>query len=1090
MHLNDKESPTPHQLLDGVYETLRYNEGALFDAVNLPDMHSKNEWIDKGDWLRLASEIGAEKVFFVNNDPVIVFCTQESTDDQKLLDLFRRCWCMARPQCLFLALPGELRIYSLNQEPVRDQSDWQSIKPIDVIYRLADVAERLQAYSREKVETGQLFQEKRFGDIRRRADKRLIQDLKFVRHALLETGLEPRHAHALIGRSIFIRYLEDREILTFDYFAAVAGKNPDWNQELVDDSSRQVYSPTGRERWYHRVLQDKAFTYAFFQHLAQDFNGDMFPRDKEEENMVDQAHLDVLRRFLLGDVHPQQPALFLWAYDFEIVPTDLISSIYEEFYHANNNDDKGTHYTPSVLVEYVLHQVLHDTVLEKKPRILDPACGSGIFLVEAFRRIVRYHVQKLERNLSSKELRTILQDQISGIELNPEAIRVTAFSLYLALLHYQEPPDIRRNPRLPHLIYHTGENRHEDNFGILFNYDTFNLTENELEKLRHKVEDNPNRKRQAELQSLIDTSEILPIAEHSFDLVIGNPPWGASKGSSQNLQSAWCDAFDWPNGFKEHSQAFIARVLVLMKEGGECGFLIPTGILFHQKKSEAFRNRWLEQSTIKTLVNFAHVRHVFFNADAAFAFVHFLAQAPTKSHKIYYWSAKRTELVDRLEVITLNRADLRQVLQTELHQYPYLWKTYWWGNHQDAALIKTLSLYPTLDEFLEQQGLGSIYCGFKGTIKSDKPRPGLWLSQYKELPADAFRRFGSIDPNNLLPPPATVSRRGAQEIYEGWRILVKRTQNEQNITNGIIVARLESMTYAFKRDIYGFSVDEADEWLRKVLVGILWSSLARYFLFLVSGGWGIYHYEILLEELKTLPIALPTEESLRTRIVKIVDQLMAWSYSDFSTAKLNPELASLQKQLDQAIFELYKLSEAQQELVEDMCGIGLELLYRDTSIRAMSPISSASSNLQGTVADLKLRLDQQPSIQDYLRAFLQVWNRELEPNAEFAWHFVRPENIPMIAVIFTTQDKGQRPQNTANDLTDWNLILKRCAEALRQKELSQIYIDGMVRAVSDTHIFIIKRDERRLWTRSMAREDAEATRLQAMYLEENSLSQG
>ncbi|HYT44580.1 MAG TPA: hypothetical protein VEP90_19775, partial [Methylomirabilota bacterium] len=57
-------------------------------------------------------------------------------------------------------------------------------------------------------------------------------------------------------------------------------------------------------------------------------------------------------------------------------------------------------------------------------------------------------------------------------------------------------------------------------------------------------------------------------------------------------------------------------------------------------------------------------------------------------------------------------------------------------------------------------------------------------------------------------------------------------------------------------------------------------------------------------------------------------------------------------------------------------------------------------------------------------------------------------------------------------------------DALRMPVNQRIYIDSMVRVVTDTEIYIIKRDERRLWTRSMAREDAEATLLQAMYLQE------
>ena len=64
--------------------------------------------------------------------------------------------------------------------------------------------------------------------------------------------------------------------------------------------------------------------------------------------------------------------------------------MYEQFYSAGATDNSGTHYTPQKgFIEYVLSTVLTRKVLSEKPRICDPACGSGIFLVEAFRRIVR-----------------------------------------------------------------------------------------------------------------------------------------------------------------------------------------------------------------------------------------------------------------------------------------------------------------------------------------------------------------------------------------------------------------------------------------------------------------------------------------------------------------------------------------------------------------------------------------------------------------------------------------------------------------------------------------------------------------------------
>jgi len=91
----------------------------------------------------------------------------------------------------------------------------------------------------------------------------------------------------------------------------------------------------------------------------------------------------------------------------------------------------------------------------------------------------------------------------------------------------------------------------------------------------------------------------------------------------------------------------------------------------------------------------------------------------------------------------------------------------------------------------------------------------------------------------------------------------------------------------------------------------------------------------------------------------------------------------------------------------------------------------------------------------------------------------------MIAVVFTTQEKGKPlPDISGTDDEEWTRVLGRCARTLRQPVSRNVYVDGMVRAVSDTDIVIIKRDERRFWTRSLAREDAEATLLQAMRLQE------
>ncbi len=842
------QSDSSRALLDEAYQSLDYRTGALLNAIGHPEPNSVEaaEWVEKGDWLALATKVGAEKIFFVKNDPVIVFHRFPSIpSDEELLRTFQQTWCMARPKCLFIALPGELRTYPLNRPPARTVEEWREIEPLDVARSLADVAERLHAYRREEVETGHLFADQRFANAEQGADKLLIQDLKIIRSELvrppselLRTPLDPHYAHALIGRSLFIRYLEDRGVLTPAYFERVAAGVPRWKRLLAEEPEKLDLTPNGMDRRYDRVLRDKEFTYAVFRQLADDFNGDMFPRDLKEEEVVGVAHLMLLRGFILGDTKPTQPKLFFWAYDFKIIPIELISSIYEEFYHKKSvdddriADDKGTHYTPSVLVNFVLSQVLTPARLATKPKILDPACGSGIFLVEAFRRIVRYQAQHLMRSLSADELRRILHDQLTGIEINLEAARVAAFSLYLALLNYQEPPDILASKRLPNLVYNHALPEGDLHYRTIINADAFWLTQIERDQHKARLREVPRLKGRATVESLLKSAGVLPLEPASYDIVVGNPPWGFTGGATPQIKEAqrqaqlWCDSSAWVIGDRELSQAFIARILSLLSATGACGLLISTGVFFkHHEKSKQFRHRWLTACTINAVVNFAHVRHLFFTADAPFAFVHFQASPPLPGNVFEYWSAKRSKFVNGVQAVILSGSDLHRVNQDDVLDNDYLWKIYWWGSHRDAALITALNLNMKLADSVRERGWQSGR-GFQGPVPSDDENvPSGWLSDYKELPTSRFQRYGPVVQSQLSAVPARVHRLGVRAMYDGWRLLVKRGITQKGGANGRIESRLEDSRYCFRNSIHAIKIENVEDWERKALIGLLWSSL-------------------------------------------------------------------------------------------------------------------------------------------------------------------------------------------------------------------------------------------------------------------------
>ena len=274
-----------NSLLQESYETLDYSSGALLQAASSPSSDlPASEWIDKGEWLSLAKEVGADRVFFVHNDPVIVFCDcAEKSSDIQQLETFRRVWCMARPQLLFMAFTDELRVYDLNKAPVKSADEWQERKPLAVVERLSETLDKLVEFRREQVESGRLFGDKRFESVDQRADKQLISDLRALRRELRRIDdLEIRFAHALIGRAIFVRYLEDRKILSPEYFERVASGNDEWQRLLSEEPEKPMITANQGNRRFDRVLRNEKFTYALFHKLFEDFNGDMFPRDDEE----------------------------------------------------------------------------------------------------------------------------------------------------------------------------------------------------------------------------------------------------------------------------------------------------------------------------------------------------------------------------------------------------------------------------------------------------------------------------------------------------------------------------------------------------------------------------------------------------------------------------------------------------------------------------------------------------------------------------------------------------------------------------------------------------------------------------------------
>ncbi len=831
--------------------------------------------------------------------------------------------------------------------------------------------------------------------------------------------------------------------------------------------------PRFSELRFPRVLLDKSFTYGLFDALARDFNGDIFPVDNEERARIRQEHLDRLRGFLIASTSEQEN-LFFFAYRFDVIPIELISTIYEEFYNERNGpgNNQGSHYTPPALVEYVLANTLTLEVLATKPRVIDPACGSGIFLVESFRRMVRYlRAQQGGRRVSAQQLRKLLREQIAGVDINEEAVRVAAFSLYLAYLHYQEPREISDERRLPYLTWVPSEERRRRQQSLPgAEFCDVLLHANSFEVMDSKHSAQVARR----------------FGRACASVVVGNPPWGNPKKNDVEGQKAlkavkaWCDPEKGrPVGDNELSQAFIHLSRALLKDGGRAGLLVSSGVLFkHHRNSREFRRVWLRSVQLEHVVNFAHVRHVFFSgmqreSSGVSPFISVIFEktaSVSPDNRFQYWSAKRTAVVENVGSVVLNRGDMHWLSQRDCLEYEKLWKIYWWGGHRDEQVIRSMEQFPALWDLREHCPGVRLVSG-QGFKAANAAHVADWLDNYMELRPGDFRSYGSIPASQLVSVPPYVERRGVEDVYSGRRLLVARGIR----AHGRIAARLETNPYCFRNSIHGIRFEGLQTWQEAVIIAVFWSSLARYYYFLTSGSWGLWHDEIHLKHVREMPIRFPTDARLRDGIVRVVAELQ--SVIPHSRRLAGGEargvvrIRELEREIDDLIYDLYGLTAAERDLVDELCTGGLDLFYRGKNSDAIDEVARPERGV-GTLATVS---NAKAGLPAYLRVFLESWRRELGADGELAWRVLSPPSrAPLLAVAFAMCN-GNTLATSEGDEEEWRRVLAKLERWARMPQgAARIYVDTFFRYVGDRELLFVKRNERRFWTRTAAREDAES----------------
>lgn len=185
--------------------------------------------------------------------------------------------------------------------------------------------------------------------------------------------------------------------------------------------------------------------------LNTKFNGGIFNISEQEETEIQKANLSIIADALDGnkDIDGQ---ISIWRYyDFNLLPIEFISRLYERFVTSVEGKQKstGAYYTPPHLARLLIDELLpfNKEITFNNFKILDPSCGSGIFLVLAYKRLITLWMLKNNKHIIEgeddiKSIKKILSECIYGVDISEDALSITATSLQIELSSHIRPKEI------------------------------------------------------------------------------------------------------------------------------------------------------------------------------------------------------------------------------------------------------------------------------------------------------------------------------------------------------------------------------------------------------------------------------------------------------------------------------------------------------------------------------------------------------------------------------------------------------------------------------------------------------------------------
>jgi hypothetical protein len=987
---------------------------------------------------KLATDSGAvsfEGAYVLQQEPsapaVPVVYVIRCDSDSAARRIHKFVWNQNQTPFLIVESPANIRVYpGFEFDRISDQP------LISVTKGVADILEQLSAFRSASIDDGTLWREWSHAvDPMKRVDEALLRDLGALDNRLQKEGVGRASSHGLIGKFVYLRYLRDREILSDDKLAS-------WGIRHA-----HVFTSSATLTAFRRVNHE----------LQEWLNGSVFSFGEEELTSITQDQLRLVAGVFCGDSpigeQDLQKSLFD-AYDFSQIPIETLSCVYEQFLHdakevngSSRGKALGAYYTPLPLADYVLAELEHRRPLIPGMKVLDPACGSGAFLVQCYRRLIESQRRVAGRELRKRELRDLLIENIFGIDRDHDACRVAELSLIMTLLDYVQPPDLENTTfKLPCL--------RDQN---IFQGDFFDDSGPACEML----------------------------AKQRFDWIAGNPPWAEIKGVPASdhehfVAHTWMRAHKKtkPTSGNQLAEAFLWKAGLHLAPEGVCG-LVVLAMTWFKKEGTNFRQRFFSEHRVWCLANFANMGFVLFarRSNLGASVVFFEAKAPDTEHSILAFSPFVAEQVanrpekQRSSIPTWNivvgSTDIREVeIGAAMRGDSLTWKLAMWGSIRDRKLLERLDTRfkgETL-EYLSRFGINKPHEGLQ--LRPAYAASKEEIEHHPELIGKTKLLFGKLRSTGPIFafPQSTLSTIDSQECYvrKGRATIPISVSTPPHI---VVDASRRFAVFSDEfiaipsRQIGISGGPKSSKWLRALSL-YLSSDFCVYHQFLTSPQWGIDMNRADLHALINMPVPLGRlTTSELNEWVELQKELATLSKKRFdgneSRESIDERTQSLLGELNDRVFNLLQLKQTERWLVEDFVRTHMELTKGKVTREATRHPTPPEQ--QSYLSALRKCLDSYLSVGRSLRHRIEVLTKQ---------------NAAMLSLSLVRSKTAIAPViRDADDASSRNLL--RIHESLLSKHSQWVYFNRGLKVYQKEVFYQFKPLQRLHWTRRQAVLDAD-----------------